>query len=87
MKYKVLEYFTDLQDGNYAYNTDDTYPRKGYVPSEKRINELATDGNLRKRPVIAVDEPETIVTAEETEKQAEPESPAEVKPNKRKRKS
>ena len=87
MKYIAVEYFTDLQDNEYAYKVGDVYPRKGYTPSPERIEELSTDKNVRKRPVIAVDEPETIVAAEETEKQAEPESPAEEKPNKRKRKS
>ena len=40
MSYKVLEYFTDLQDGEHAYNVGDEYPRKGYSPSDKRIEEL-----------------------------------------------
>ena len=85
--FKALEYFTDLLDGEYAYNVGDVYPREGYTPSPERIEELSTDKNVRNRPVIAADEPETIASAEETEEQAEPEKPAESKPNKRKRKS
>ena len=85
--FKALEYFTDLLDGKYVYNVGDVYPREGYTPSPERIEELSTDKNVRKRPVIAADEPETIASAEEAEEQAEPVSPAEEKPNKRKRKS
>lgn len=87
MKYIAVEYFTDLQDNEYAYKAGDVYPRKGHTPSPERIEELSTDKNVRKRPVIAADEPETIASVEEAEKQAEPVSPAEKKPNKRKRKS
>ena len=85
MKYKVLEYFTDLQDGNYAYNTGDTYPRKGYVPSEKRINELATDGNLRKRPVIASESAEIVEKSAIEDKEGDQE--VAEKPKKRRKKS
>lgn len=70
---KVLEFFTDLQDNNYPYNAGDTYPREGYKPSAKRIDELATDKNVRKHPIIQLDEgevvPEVIPEVEETEKQ------------------
>ena len=66
MSYKVLEYFTDLQDGEHAYNVGDEYPRKGYSPSDKRIEELSTDKNVRHRPVIAVNEPVAIVADEKT---------------------
>ena len=31
--YTVLEYFTDLQDNNYAYSVGAEYPRKGYEPT------------------------------------------------------
>ena len=50
--YTVLEYFTDLQDNNYAYKAGAEYPRKGYEPTKERIEELAGTGNVRKRPVI-----------------------------------
>ena len=55
--YKVIVYFEDLQDKNYAYNVGDTYPRKGLKPTAERIEELATDKNLRGIPLIkAADE-------------------------------
>lgn len=51
--YKALSYFIDLQDNNYPYQKGDTYPRKGYVPADKRIEELSTGANKRGVPVIA----------------------------------
>ena len=50
--YKVLELFTDLQDGNYKYEVGDEYPRLGYKPSLARIKELSGSDNLRGRAVI-----------------------------------
>lgn len=52
--YRVIKYFTDLQDDNHAYNEGDMYPRKGYKPSVERIEELATAKNVRHRPLITV---------------------------------
>lgn len=50
--YKVLAMFTDLQDGGHRYEAGDTYPRKGYKPSEERIAELASSANKRGQAVI-----------------------------------
>lgn len=56
--YKVIKYFTDLQDGSYAYNPGDIYPREGLSPTKKRINELCGSKNKRGYPLIeAVKEP------------------------------
>lgn len=52
MKYRAIQYFTDLQDNNYAYKVGDEYPRKGLVVSEHRINELISGSNKQHRPVI-----------------------------------
>ena len=47
--YKVIKYFTDMQDNNYAYDPTDpsrnTYPRKGLNVLQSRINELASSKN------------------------------------------
>lgn len=51
-KYKVIEYFKDLQDNRYAYNVGDTYPRNGHTPTAERIEELASGNNKRKRALI-----------------------------------
>ena len=50
--YKVIEDFTDLQDKMYAYFTGMTYPRDGYIPTEKRITELSGKNNKLGRAVI-----------------------------------
>ena len=66
--YKVLEYFTDLKDNGYAYNVDDIYPREGYEPSAERIDELATDKNVRHRPLIELITASKAAVIEEEEK-------------------
>lgn len=50
--WKVVKYFTDLQDDGYAYNVGDTYPRKGLNPSEERIAELSGSDNKQGVPLI-----------------------------------
>lgn len=66
MMYRVIRYFTDLQDNDYAYNVGDTYPRQGVVVSGERIEELASAENRQKTPLIeAVDEPDAEVSAED----------------------
>ena len=82
--YKVLEYFTDLKDNSYAYSAGDTYPREGYEPTPERIEELSTNKNVRKRPIIeAVKASKTVVIEETT---ASSEDTAEEKPKKRSKK-
>lgn len=63
MKYTVIEYFEDLQDNRYAYHVGDGFPHTGVVVSPKRLEELSTKKNKRKRPLIAVvDEPKEAPT-------------------------
>ena len=50
--YKVIKSFTDLQDNNYKYDVGDTYPRKGLNVLQSRINELASNKNLQRTPLI-----------------------------------
>ena len=50
--YKVIKYFTDLQDNNYAYYVGDTFPRNGVEAGAERIAELASDKNRRGVPLI-----------------------------------
>lgn len=52
MKYRVIKFFTDLQDNNHAYNVGDTYPREGLNPSEERIAELSGSENKQGVPLI-----------------------------------
>ena len=50
--YRVIKHFVDLQDNNYKYDVGDTYPRKGLNVLQSRINELASNKNLQKTPLI-----------------------------------
>ena len=50
--YKVIKHFVDLQDNNYKYDIGDTYPRKGLNVLQSRINELASNKNLQRTPLI-----------------------------------
>lgn len=52
MMYKVIKYFTDLQDNNFAYNVGDTYPREGFDVLPSRIKELAGKKNRQGEPLI-----------------------------------
>ena len=60
MQYKVINYFTDLQDGNHAYDVGKPFPREGLEVSEERIAELSGSNNLQRKPLIAAVE-ETAV--------------------------
>ena len=73
--FKVIEFFTDLQDGEYAYEVGDEYPREGLEVTEERINELMGDSNRRGIPLIEeVEEPKV-------------EEPEEAKPKRKPKKS
>ena len=50
--YKVIKHFTDMQDGNFAYEIGDTYPRKGLSVLPSRIKELAGSKNRQGVPLI-----------------------------------
>jgi len=50
--YRVIRYFTDLQDDNYRYDVGDEYPRLGLKPSLARIVELSGSNNKQKAPLI-----------------------------------
>ena len=50
--FRVIKHFVDLQDSNYKYEIDDIYPRKGLNVLQSRINELASNKNLQRTPLI-----------------------------------
>lgn len=50
--YKVIKYFTDMQDNNFAYDVGDEYPRKGLSVLPSRIKELASKNNRQGCPLI-----------------------------------
>lgn len=58
-KYRVISYFTDLQDGEHVYKVGDAYPRAGMDAAEERVKELAGNENLQGRALIeAIDDEE-----------------------------
>lgn len=59
-EYKVITFFTDLQDRGYAYNVGDTFPRKGMTVTPQRIKELASAGNKRRIPLIEEVKPKVM---------------------------
>jgi len=95
MSYRVVKYFTDLQDNDYAYHVGDKFPHDGMTVSEERLIELSSDKNRRGTPLIEkveeiseeTVEPEPKVETVE-EPVAEPEVKAEApkKPAKRSKK-
>ena len=50
--YKVIKYFTDLQDNNHAYYVGDTFPHNGVEVDSERVAELSSDKNLQGVPLI-----------------------------------
>ena len=75
-KYKVVSYFTDLQDNDYPYNVGDEYPRNGLTVTAERIKELSGKSNLR-----------GIALIKEVQAEAEKAEPVEDAPKKRGRKT
>lgn len=85
MEYRVIKYFTDLQDNDYAYNVGDEFPRQGMSVSDERFAELASANNRQKTPLIEkVDDPALETETEET---TEENQVVEEKPKRRKRKT
>lgn len=68
--YKVIHFFTDLQDNDFAYNVGDTFPRVGVAVSDDRFKELASFNNKQKVPLIEYVE-ELKATIEFTESVAD----------------
>lgn len=65
--YKVIKYFTDLQDKNRPYNVGDVFPHKecGYPVGEERLAELAGNENKQGVPLIEKIEPKKTKKAAE----------------------
>lgn len=52
MMYKVIKSFFDLKE-NHAYSVGDSFPYRGTVCAE-RIEELSTENNRMREPLIAI---------------------------------
>lgn len=59
--YKVINFFTDLQDFNHPYKVGDVFPRQGMNVSEERLKELAGSRNKQGKPLIEKIEEEVAV--------------------------
>ena len=46
--YKVIRFFTDLQDNDYPYNEGDIFPRDGLSVSKERLVELSSTNNKQR---------------------------------------
>lgn len=56
--YKVIHYFTDLQDNNHPYKVGDVFPRDGLEVAEGRLTELSSTANRQGVALIElVEEP------------------------------
>lgn len=86
--YKVIRYFTDLQDNGYAYSTGDAFPRDGKAVTADRITELSTAANKQGVPLIeevrGAEKPVSV--AEAAEENTGDSDPVEDEPKKRGRK-
>ena len=56
MLYRVVKYFTDLQDNEHPYDVGDIFPRPGVSVTDARLAELAGRDNRRGVPLIAAEE-------------------------------
>lgn len=72
MTYRVIKYFTDLQDNEYPYNEGDIFPRSGVTVTAERLQELSTRENRQRVPLIeAVEETEEKPKKKRAKKTAE----------------
>lgn len=69
--YRVIEYFEDLQDNRQPYNVGDVFPKGDKKVTKERLNELATDKNRRRIPLIKkVEEPKVEKPSKKATKKA-----------------
>ena len=61
--YKVIKFFSDLQDNKHPYHEGETFPREGVTVTEERLKELASKKN--KRGVALIKEVKEEVKAED----------------------
>lgn len=84
--YKVVRFFTDLQDENHPYNVGDSFPREGLKVSEERLKELSSSNNLQNAPLIVKEEVKKVEKPIEEKPTEEPEEiKEEVKKPKKKK--
>lgn len=70
--YKVIKFFTDLQDEDHAYHEGDFFPREGLKVTPERIAELSSASNRRGVPLIIEVMPEPLPFTEPEEEAEAP---------------
>ena len=65
---KVIKSFYDLQDNDHYYKVGSEYPRKGYKPTDARMEELAGNKNKMGVALIKVEEPKEETPTKKTKK-------------------
>lgn len=50
--YRVIKFFTDLQDDKRPYSVGDVFPREGKKVTKTRLKELSTAANRQGIPLI-----------------------------------
>lgn len=71
MMYKVIKFFTDLQDNNHPYDVGSEFPRSGVSVTEERLAELSGSDNKQGVPLIQlVEEAPKKTAAKRTKKTA-----------------
>lgn len=65
--YKVIHYFTDLQDFDHPYNVGDIFPRNGLTVSAERLKELSGSNNKQHKPLIKFVEEEMLFSDNDIE--------------------
>ena len=87
--YKVLTFFTDLQDDNHPYQPEDIFPRAGLEVSEERLAELS--GTNNRRGIVLIEEVPQDASEEQKlpaeEAKVSDEGVEEVKPIKKRKKA
>lgn len=80
--YRVIKYFTDLQDNDHPYDVGEQFPREGMEVSKERFAELSGSDNKRGEPLI-----EKYVEVAETSAHVEPSESEKTANNKRRTKN
>ncbi|HZH62590.1 MAG TPA: hypothetical protein VEY70_24110 [Metabacillus sp.] len=62
--YKVIKSFRDSEDSMHTYRIGESFPREGFEPSDKRLEDLSSKNNkVGKALILKVSEP--LVSSEE----------------------
>ena len=82
MAYVVIEHFCDMQDNGRSYEIGEKYPRSGFIPSQARLDNLATGRNALGRPLIKAVEEKKVAKAVVSTETAADTTPAPKAPKK-----